>query len=133
MRSRALLIVGLLFTGGSLSGRALAEEKPAAPAPEAANTQTVLLVKGFEFKGNTVFSNETLAGALAEFVGKPLDPTQLPLLAGRVSALYRDRGFLASAVASQPAGGGGVVAVAITESTLGSVTVEATSGTQGIS
>ena len=52
--------------------------------------------KSFEFVGNTVFSQEELQAATAEFTGKPITFPQLLQAANKVTELYLQQGYITS-------------------------------------
>lgn len=60
------------------------------------------------FRGNTVIDDETLRGALAPFLHRPLSPAELDEARFSITRLYTDRGYVNSGVAplaSPPADG----------------------------
>jgi len=65
---------------------------PVDPSP-ASPTVTVTQI---QVQGNTVFSEEDLAAAVAPFVGQSLTPAQLEQMAAAVTSLYVEAGYLTS-------------------------------------
>lgn len=100
--------------------------QPAAPvagAPEASAVTFVL--HQVEFSGNTAFDAATLNALVADKIGQRVSFTDLEALAARVSAHYRDAGYvLAQVVLPAQDVAGGNVAMSVVEGRLGAVRVE---------
>lgn len=79
-----------------LPGRAT-PERPAAPPALKPIEGVSLTVKAFRFAGNTLLSNETLAAAVAGYLGRPLDFAQLQNAAAAVAERYREAGWIVRA------------------------------------
>ncbi|MGF1936916.1 MAG: ShlB/FhaC/HecB family hemolysin secretion/activation protein [Nostoc sp. ChiQUE02] len=63
------------------------------PPPEIPQT---ILIKRFEFLGNTAFSNEELAKVTQPFIGKPIPFTELLQVEAIITKLYTDAGYINS-------------------------------------
>jgi hemolysin activation/secretion protein len=98
-----------------------------APAPvlaAEANAVTFIL-KRVEFSGNTAFDSATLQALLADQIGQRVSFADLEALAARVTAHYRDAGYvLAQAVLPVQDVAGGNVALSVVEGRLGQVRIE---------
>ena len=97
---------------------------PRAPASAGA-PQDARMFEGFEFSGNTVFTDEALAGVLMSYQGKPVDQRQLSDMANKVAYYYRDRGYLARVAA---AGDAGTAKLQVTESKVGELSIKREKG-----
>ncbi|WP_230966271.1 ShlB/FhaC/HecB family hemolysin secretion/activation protein [Nostoc sp. NZL] len=72
------------------------------PSPSSPTPQTPpeipekIVIERFEFIGNTAFSNEELAKATGQFLGKPITFTELLQVEAIISRLYTDAGYINS-------------------------------------
>lgn len=71
------------------------------PAPtkkpkKAPNGDPQVVVKGFQFTGNAVFTDEDLHAIAVPFLGRPIDATDLEQLRHRLSQHYIERGYINS-------------------------------------
>lgn len=84
-----------------------------------------LTVRGFSFRGNTVFSSRRLLGSLAGYFGRELSFAELQDACRVLTAFYRKSGyFLAYAFLPVQDIKDGIVLIEIAEGRIGSVTVE---------
>lgn len=92
----------------------------------AASSDVRVLVKGFEFVGNTVFSGTQLAALMSGFVGKKLTLAELNTAAAGITNAYREKGyFLASAyIPPQTIKADTLITIAVVEGVLESISVE---------
>jgi hemolysin activation/secretion protein len=101
------------------------------PRPALAAPGLKVTVKRFRISGNTLFSEEVLAAAAQEFVGKEQNIDGLNDAATKVRAYYRERGyFLAQAYLPQQEIKDGVVEIAVIEARLGKVALNFKEGTR---
>jgi hemolysin activation/secretion protein len=100
--------------------------KPPEPKPALPVSPTLRVrVSKFTFSGNTLFSDETLAEVVKDFVGRELDFEGLNDAATKVRAYHRERGyFLAQAYLPQQAIRQGVVEIAVIEGRVGIVELQ---------
>lgn len=71
---------------------------PVAPPPAVAATEELrVVVRQFEFKGNSVFESSVLAGAVSAFLNRPLKLAELYEAADKVTAYYQSRGYTLTA------------------------------------
>lgn len=93
-----------------------------AAQPEPASSG--LLVKGFSFSGNTVFSREELEELTQPFVGQAADLPELERIAAHVTDFYKRKGYtLATAYIPQQDIRFGIVEIAILEGRVGQILV----------
>ncbi|OUM93153.1 MAG: hypothetical protein BAA04_12995 [Firmicutes bacterium ZCTH02-B6] len=86
-------------------------------------------VGGFRFTGNTVFTQDELAGQLAGYSGRQLTLADLEEAAARITRFYREQGyFLASAHVPPQEVVDGVVELAVVEGRWGQVTLDNRAG-----
>lgn len=95
------------------------QTEPAKPAVKAAPQETAVLVKGFQFVGNTLVSQEVLNQATAAFVNQTLTLAQLREVADVVMSAYRDAGWTARAYLPKQEIDGGVVTLQVVEAVFG--------------
>lgn len=96
---------------------------PAAPTPEVA--QATAEIRGVRFEGATLVSNEDLQEWVSPYIGRRLSLPELEAMVRGVSALYRERGWLASASLPPQEVVDGVIRVVVTEARLEGVNVQA--------
>lgn len=83
-----------------------------------------IVVKAFEFTGNTLFSAEQLSAAARQYLNRPLKFSQLQEATAAIAAVYRDAGWVVRVVLPEQDIQNGVVAVQILEATFGGVKPE---------
>lgn len=97
-----------------------------APQPEMKPTSgMVITVSRFRFAGNTLIDESRLQPAVAPWVGRPLDFSELQKAAAAVAAVYREAGWVVRAYLPKQEIENGVVTIQIVEAVLGSVLIEA--------
>ncbi len=98
----------------------------AAPVVAAADPNAVTFVlRQIEFSGNTVFDAAALHALVADKVGQRVSFAELEALAARVTAHYRDAGYvLAQVVLPAQDVSGGQVAMSVVEGRLGAIRIE---------
>ncbi len=101
-------------------------QAPQAPVPPPLQAQPVVLVTAqvFRFVGNTLLSAEQLAPAVAPFLNRPLDFTQLQAAAAAVAAAYREAGWVVRAYLPKQEITDGIVTIQIVEAVFGKVILE---------
>lgn len=98
-------------------------QKPPPPAERKSDGITVTVTE-FRFVGNTLLSDDQLAPAVAEFLNRPLDLTQLQAAAMAVANAYREAGWIVRAYLPQQEIMDGIVTIQIVEAVFGAVHVE---------
>ncbi len=86
-------------------------------------------IKGFEFLGNTAFSQEQLTAEVEDFLDQEITFADLITLESRLNKLYIDRGFVNSGVVIEPqnlSAQNGVVRVSIIEGSIEDIKVRGT-------
>lgn len=104
--------------------RTLDTETRAPPAPMAASAGPLVTVRQFRFAGNTLLSTEQLSLAVAKFLNRPLDFTQLQWAASTIADTYRDAGWVVHAYLPQQDIQDGTVIIQIVEARFGQVQYE---------
>jgi hemolysin activation/secretion protein len=102
---------------------------PTAPEPIFGQIPETITIKRFEFKGNTVISNEDLAEATKDYLNRPLAFAQVFEVRSAITELYRKRGYVSSGAIIPPQSfrnAEGVVEVQIIEGKLESIEVRGT-------
>lgn len=99
-------------------------ERPAPPAAMQPATGVTVTVKRFRFAGNTLVSNERLEAATSEFLGKPLDFSQLQAAAAAAAEVYRAQGWVVRAYLPAQDIQDGIVTVQIIEALFGGLRIE---------
>jgi hemolysin activation/secretion protein len=101
------------------------EKRSAPPTPESSRQPArSAIVKGFLFKGNTVFGKEQLESITEPYIGQALELPLLESAAQAVTDYYRKKGYtLALAYVPQQDVTFGVVELAVLEGRIGDVTV----------
>lgn len=99
---------------------------PAQPAHEALPADIRMTVAGFTLVGNTVIDDATLQSLLADLTGRELTLEELYSAADRVTAAYRERGYLLSRglLPAQEIADKGQVRVQVLEGRYGVVALE---------
>lgn len=70
---------------------------PSQPTPpQPPEIPQTIVIKGFEFLGNTAFSKEELAKKTQQFIGKPITFTELVQVEAIITKLYTDAGYINS-------------------------------------
>ena len=106
------------------------EDLEAPPLPESVlDIPGTIVVEQFVFAGNTVFSQEELNRAIAEFTDRPVSFARLVEAANAITKLYVERGYITSG-AYLPAQNldTGEVAIQIVEGSLAEIEVNITEG-----
>ncbi|WP_230943385.1 ShlB/FhaC/HecB family hemolysin secretion/activation protein [Burkholderia cepacia] len=94
-------------------------------APPPPDTGPRVLVRAFEIGGNTVFDGATLQALVAGLAGDAQSFTDLQRAAGRITAYYRERGYvLARAYLPKQDIENGVVRIEIAEGRYGRIAIE---------
>lgn len=102
----------------------IAPEKPAEPAAMKPASGVVITVREFRFAGNTLLSADQLAPAVAEYLNRPLDFSQLQAAAAAVANAFRAAGWVVRAYLPAQDIQQGVVTIQIVEAVFGGVQVE---------
>jgi len=98
--------------------------EPALPAPLTSLKGVVVTVTAFQFSGNTLLASEELQAAVAGFLHRPLDYTQLQAAAAAAADVYRQAGRVVRAYLPEQDIVSGVVTIRIVEAVLGAVKLE---------
>lgn len=104
--------------------RRIAPERPAEPTPMRPTPGAVVTVREFRFAGNTLLSTEQLLPAVAEYLDRPLDFTQLQAAAAAVAKVYREAGWIVRAYLPAQDIQDGIVTIQIVEAVFGKVLIE---------
>ena len=64
------------------------------PLPEAVDVPQTITLEGFEFRGNTAFTQAELQEVLADLVGRSVTFNDLLQAANRITAFYTNQGFI---------------------------------------
>lgn len=98
---------------------------PLSPTPREEDPQVgepTVVVERFQFVGNTLFAEEELAAAIAEYTNRPITFSELEQAADRITDLYLQRGYVTSGgyipANQRLAGGVGEVTMRIVEGRL---------------
>jgi hemolysin activation/secretion protein/outer membrane protein OmpA-like peptidoglycan-associated protein len=98
--------------------------KPSEPAPLQAPGGLSVTVTSFRFAGNTLMSAERLAPAVAPYLNRPLDLTELKKAAAAVAETYRQAGWVVRAYLPQQEIKDGSVTIQIVEAIFAGVVLE---------
>lgn len=90
----------------------------------------VVPVTRFQFVGNTLLADAALQAAVAPWVNRVLDFSELQKAAAAVAAAYRDAGWVVRTYLPQQEISDGVVTIQIIEAVLGSVSIEGAQNTR---
>jgi hemolysin activation/secretion protein len=103
---------------------------PAPPTPaESLDIPGQIIVNQFQFVGSTVFSQEELNQATAEFLGKPITFAQLLQAANQVTELYLQEGYITSgAYIPSQAIQSGTITIQVVEGSLEEIEVDILKG-----
>jgi hemolysin activation/secretion protein len=113
----ATILASLLVLPAMLAASVSAQAPPSPPPG-------TVRVSAFRFSGNTVLHSDELETLVAEGVGRDLTLGQIEALAARVTASYRERGYLlARAYVPAQEIADGVVEIAVSEGRIGAVEV----------
>ena len=107
-----------------LTPRAAPAERPA-PVPAMKPLAGDLTVHEFRFAGNTLIATELLRSAVAGWLERPLNFSQLQEAAAAVGTVYRDAGWVVRAYLPQQEIVNGIVTIQIVEALFGGVFIEA--------
>lgn len=94
------------------------------PPPMASLGGATVTVKAFRFAGNTLLTDKQLLPAVAGFLNRPLDFTELQNAAIAVAAAYRQAGWVVRVYLPKQDITGGTVIIQIVEAKFGAVRVE---------
>ena len=114
----------------SISPPALPEVSPKAPletpavAPLKGDT---VVVQRFQFTGNIVLSEAVLTRAVAAYVGRPIDFSDLQNAASVAALAYRERGYVATVSIPRQEIADGVVTFKVSEARFSGATLDASS------
>jgi hemolysin activation/secretion protein len=100
------------------------ESEFTAPPPLESLGGATVTVNEFRFVGNALLTSEELAGAVARYVGRPIDFTELQNAAIAVATAYRAAGWVVRAYLPQQDITNGAVTIQIVEAVFGAVRVE---------
>ncbi len=106
--------------------RRLAPEKPATPAAMQPVVGISVTVRQFNFAGNTLLTSAQLTPALADYLNRPLDYSQLQAAAAAVADVYRAAGWIVRAYLPQQDIKDGNVTIQIVEAVFGGIQIEGT-------
>lgn len=87
-----------------------------------------IVVSGFAFDGNNVFTDDVLAPVLQRFVGQGLTLAELQYAADLIGKYYQDQSYVARAAVPEQDVVGGIVRIQIVESRLDKVEIDASVG-----
>jgi hemolysin activation/secretion protein len=104
--------------------------KPEQPTAMAPLSGVVVNVKQFRLAGNTLLTTEQLQPALAPFLNRSLDYSQLQAAAAAVAEIYRAAGWVVRAYLPQQEIAEGQVTIQIVESVFGGVKLEGKAATR---
>jgi hemolysin activation/secretion protein len=114
----AATILASLLVLPTLLAASVSAQAPPSPPPGAVR------VSAFRFIGNTVLHSDEAQALVSEGVGRDLTLAQIEALAARVTAWYRERGYLlARAYVPAQEIADGVVEIAVSEGRIGTVEV----------
>lgn len=100
------------------------KHRAAPPPPMVKLGEASVTVKNFVFAGNTLVSHDDLAQALASYLHRPLNFSELQAAAAAIAQTYRDAGWLVTAYLPKQEVSSGVVTIQIIEAVFGKVTVQ---------
>ena len=104
--------------------------RPAEPAALQPLQGASVTVSSFRFVGNTLLSAGQLAPAVAEYLNRPLDFSQLQAASAAVAEIYRAAGWIVRAYLPQQDIVDGVVTIQIVEAVFGGVQLEGAPATR---
>ncbi|MEI7613900.1 MAG: ShlB/FhaC/HecB family hemolysin secretion/activation protein [Betaproteobacteria bacterium] len=104
--------------------------RPAEPAAMQPLQGASVTVSSFRFVGNTLLSDGQLAPAVAEYLNRPLDFSQLQAASAAVAEIYRAAGWIVRAYLPQQDIVDGVVTIQIVEAVFGGVKLEGAPATR---
>jgi hemolysin activation/secretion protein len=113
----AILLAAMPLLGAPVSAQPL-------PSPAPGGAAAVVRVTAFRFAGNTILPPNEAQALVSDGVGRDLTLAQIEALAARVTAWYRERGYLlARAYVPAQEIAGGVVEIAVSEGQIGAVEI----------
>jgi hemolysin activation/secretion protein len=119
---RGATVLALFLAGMPLPAASVFAQAPVSLAPSPA--PGAVRVSAFRITGSTVLQSDGLQALVSEGVGRELTLAQIEALAARVTAWYRERGYLlARAYVPAQDLADGVVEIAVSEGRIGSVEV----------
>ena len=101
---------------------------PVTPSP-LENIPGTVNIKGFEFVGNTAFTQEKLRSAVNDLIDKEITFPDLISVESRINNLYRNQGYINSAAVIEPqniSAQGGIVKVTIIEGGIENIVIKGT-------
>ena len=104
--------------------RKVLPERPAEPSAMRPPVGATIVVTAFRFAGNTLFTAEQLAPAVAQFLNRPLDFAQLQAAAVAVAKVYREAGWIVRAYLPEQDIADGIVTIQVVEAVFGGVRLE---------
>ena len=110
--------------------RKVLPEIPAEPAALKPPVGATVVVHAFRFAGNTLFSAEQLASAVASYLDRPLDFAQLQAATLAVAKRYRDAGWIVRTYLPEQDIAGGIVTIQVVEAVFGGARLEGPAATR---
>jgi len=104
--------------------RRVAPETAAVPEPPSPRRGQALAVRGFAFRGNSVIDSSELSAALEPYRQRPLEFGEMEALTAVLSAVYRARGYLASATLPAQDVSDGVLTFVVVEAVRGQLVLD---------
>jgi len=104
----------------------LPNQNPTQPEPTSEGVSSTFIVKSFKFIGNTVFSSEELAKAIANYTNRPISFAELLQARSEITKYYTDRGYVTSGAIVPPQTlktESGVVTLQVVEGSLENINV----------
>ena len=101
---------------------------PVTPSP-LENIPGTVNIKGFEFVGNTAFTQEKLRSAVNDLIDQEITFSDLISVESRINKLYRNQGYINSAAVIEPqniSAQGGIVKVTIIEGGIENIVIKGT-------
>jgi hemolysin activation/secretion protein len=102
-------------------------EPTLAPTTKVQEEMTVT-VKGFEFSGQTLVSEQDLHQLLQEYIGQEMTLAEIQKAADKIATLYQERGYLASVSLPAQKIDAGIIKIKIVEGRLGAVKIDSSEG-----
>lgn len=103
--------------------------QPTQPESPSEGNSATFIVKRFKFIGNTAFSSEELAKAIANYTNRPISFAELLQARSEITKYYADRGYVTSGAIIPPQTSkteSGVVTLQVVEGSLESINVTGT-------
>ena len=119
---------------GALQQQIENEQKVPLPGPRALEPSTVsasvteggvtLSVREFHFTGNSLLSSQVLSAAIADYVDRPINFSQIQAAATTIANVYREAGWVVRVFLPQQDILDGIVTIQIVEASFGKVVVD---------